>query len=472
MLAARKTITLEWVVAVQVVLFMVAVSWAFGGNADWVREPLSILGSAGIVLTILIAAVPGFRSQAVGGTFGWAWPVVLLNGLVAASCFHPGFKLIAFGAETLAMPIHVPWWLPSASGVRTALGALWLFDGIYFSSFNVALGVRSRHVLRFIVASAVGNALLLAVFGIIQKFNGSTGIFFGAYPSPNGAFFASFVYDNHWAAFMLLMSGACIGLVVRYAHGFRGSGFFQGPAVAGILSECILATSVPLSGARACTLLVALQTGVGIIFGLPRIVSGLEQAGVARRGAQAGIAIACAVALGGAWLVAGDVIQERASVTRLQIWQMLNGGEAGSRGALYRDTARMARDRILFGWGMGSYPTVFPLYNLQEPSRFDRFAIVYHDAHSDWLQSVAELGIAGSALIAGSVLLPAATLRRSPVAPLPFFLLSGCVLVAAYAWIEFPFGNVAVVLGWWLCFFTAVQYVRLSKRGESQHSDA
>ena len=38
---------------------------------------------------------------------------------------------------------------------------------------------------------------------------------------------------------------------------------------------------------------------------------------------------------------------------------------------------------------------------------------------------------------------------------------AGCALVAAYAWVEFPFGNVAVVVSWWLCFLTAVQYRRL-----------
>jgi hypothetical protein len=38
------------------------------------------------------------------------------------------------------------------------------------------------------------------------------------------------------------------------------------------------------------------------------------------------------------------------------------------------------------------------------------------------------------------------------------------LLVSAYAWVEFPFGNVAVVLAWWLCFFCAVQYVRLTER--------
>jgi O-antigen ligase len=160
-------------------------------------------------------------------------------------------------------------------------------------------------------------------------------------------------------------------------------------------------------------------------------------------------------------MVSGDVIQARAAKTEEQVAAMWARGGIGSRGVLYHDTWRMARQRILFGWGMGSYPVVFALYNSQE-SKLDRLPVIYHDAHSDWLQSVAELGLVGTALIGAAVAVPAAALRRLRVTTIPYFLLLGCVLVAAYAWVEFPFGNVAVVLAWWLCFFSAIQYSRLT----------
>jgi hypothetical protein len=37
-------------------------------------------------------------------------------------------------------------------------------------------------------------------------------------------------------------------------------------------------------------------------------------------------------------------------------------------------------------------------------------------------------------------------------------------LLLVYAWVEFPFGNLAVVLTWWITFFGAVQYARLQDR--------
>ena len=53
---------------------------------------------------------------------------------------------------------------------------------------------------------------------------------------------------------------------------------------------------------------------------------------------------------------------------------------------------------------------------------------------------------------------------RHLASALPCYLLGGCALLLLYAWIEFPFGNLAVNLTWWLCFFCAVQYARLHER--------
>ena len=452
---------LEVAAAAQLAVFIVGVSWAFGGNADWVRTPVSIWGSLGILLALASMADPRLRSRTLPGTRRWVWPVLALNLLVAVSCLTPGFRQLELRGEALIIPVRVDWWIPSSARAGLALRSLWLFDGIYFSCLNLALCVGRRRTLRIVLGAAVGNALALSVFGTVQKLMGSTGIYFGSVKSPQDFFFASFVYDNHWGAFVILMTGACIGLTLRYAHGARGGGFFHGPAFGGLVAATLLAISIPLSGSRACTLLLVILAGVAMVRGIPRISGSLRLSGVTPGAAFAGIGVAAILAVAAAWVVAGDVIQARASKTHDQIAAMWARGGFGSRGVLYHDTWRMAQPRILFGWGMGSYPIVFGVYNSQE-SKLDRLPVIYHDAHSDWLQSVAELGLAGTALIGAAVSLPALALRRLRVTTLPYFLLSGCVLIAAYAWVEFPFGNVAVTLAWWLCFFSAVQYTRLT----------
>jgi O-antigen ligase len=452
---------IERAVAVHVSVFIISVSWAFGGNADWVRTPISAWGTLGIILTLAISVGRRSQSHPVAGILAWAWPVLVLNAIVLASCLTPGFHMVTFRDERLFMPTRVAWWIPSATRSGVATRALWLFDGIYFSCLNIAVAVRHRSTIRLILAIAVGNALALSVFGIVQKLLGSTGIYFGSVASPQPQFFASFVYDNHWGAFAIMMIGACIGLALRYAYGARGEGFFKGPAFTGLVAAAVMAVSIPFSGSRACTLLLAIMLGIAIVHGIPKVSRALRHSGVSTAGLLLGIAAFAVLAIGGAWMVAGDVIEARAQITREQVAEMWTKRSIGSRTILYSDTIRMARERPLFGWGMGSYPVVFGVFNTQE-SKIDRLPVVYHDAHSDWLQSLAELGLAGTALIGAAVTLPALVLRRSRVSYMPYFLLAGCSLVAAYAWIEFPFGNVAVVLSWWICFFCAIQYVRLS----------
>jgi O-antigen ligase len=452
---------LELAVAIQVSALVIGVSWAFGGNADWVRTPISIWGSVGILLTLVHLVSQANRGRPAGSATAYVWPILALNALVAASCLTPGFQTLNFRGQALIMPLRVNWWIPSTAKAEVTLRSLWLFDGIYFSCLNLALAVGRRRIIRFVLAVAVANALVLAVFGTVQKLVGATGIYFGSVESPQPMFFSSFVYDNHWGAFIILMLGACAGLVLRYARGSKGEGFFRGPAFMGFVSAVILGLSIPLSGSRACTLLLAILAVVALVRGTPRVSQALRLSGVGPTGASIGIAIAVVLAAAGVWTIAGNVMEARAQKTKEQVAAMWERGGIGSRSVLYHDTWRMARERILFGWGMGSFPTVFALYNTQE-SKIDRIPVVYHDAHSDWLQSAAELGLVGTALIGAAVVIPALSMRRRRVTPLPFFLLTGCALVAGYAWIEFPFGNVAVVLGWWLCFICAVHYTRLT----------
>ncbi len=450
---------LELCVVAHVSIFVLGVTWAFGGNADWVRTPIAAWGSVGIALSVAAAIV--LCSQEAGyRILAWVWPILALNGIVAASCLTPGLKPIVFGSEFLLMPVSVPWWLPSSALPSLSLGALWLFDGIYFSCLNVALLVVRRRSLRIILAISVANAAVLAVFGTVQKLAGSTGIFFGAVKSPQVMFFSSFVYDNHWGAFTILMLCACTGLVIRYAGGMDGRGFFNGPAFIGLVAAILIGLSIPLSGSRACTFLLCLVAIAAAYKGLPRATRSMKASGMAGGARFFVTASITLLVISAVWLIAGEVIKARAEKTKDQISEMWAHGSIGSRAILYHDTWRMARQRMPFGWGMGSFPRVFLLYNTQE-SQIDRIPVVYHDAHSDWLQSVAEIGIAGTLLIGAAACLPFMSIRRSALPPIPFFLLTGCVLIAAYAWLEFPFGNVAVCLAWWLCFFAAVQYARL-----------
>jgi O-antigen ligase len=160
--------------------------------------------------------------------------------------------------------------------------------------------------------------------------------------------------------------------------------------------------------------------------------------------------------------LARPIIAARAADTQVQLAAMRAQGGIGSRAQLYTDTWRMACDRPAFGWGLGSYPAVFQRYNTQQST--EGLPLFYVDAHSDWLQSLAETGFVGTTLLGLLVACPfAMALRRRP-GPLPAYLLAGCGLVLLYAWIEFPFGCPAVIAAFWLSFFAAVRLTQLEER--------
>jgi O-antigen ligase len=120
----------------------------------------------------------------------------------------------------------------------------------------------------------------------------------------------------------------------------------------------------------------------------------------------------------------------------------------------------MANDRLWFGWGLGSYGTVFSLYNTQHAS--DNLPQHYEDAHSDWLQLLAETGAIGTFFSLMLLTAPLFLLRRlKKTTSLPRCLFAGCGLILLYAWVEFPFGNSAVTLAFWTCYFCAVRWAQL-----------
>jgi hypothetical protein len=312
---------LEIAVAVHLAAFVIGVSWAFGGNADWVRTPISIWGSLGIVLTVAGLAWARPAGPVRREALGWAWPILALNALVAASCLTPGMTALQFQGQTLFMPARVAWWIPSTTRADLALRALWLFDGIYFSCLNLALVASRRRTIRFLLAAAAVNAVALAVFGTVQRLVGAPGLYFGAVPSPQEAFFASFVYDNHWGAFALLSLGALAGLTLR-SLGRRGAGLFRGPAFGGWVAAVLIGLSIPLSGSRACSLLLALMAALAAVQGFPRMARALKLSSGGPRTALALAGAVAALSIAGAWMVAGDAIQARTAKTREQLGAM------------------------------------------------------------------------------------------------------------------------------------------------------
>lgn len=454
---------LERITLVHVLVLFVGITWAFGGQADFLRLPIAWWGSLGVLITLTAAQDREAWRDGWMRPLWWLVPFVLFNIFVIAGALNPSFREMKLGTETVLLNVGGKVGLPSSARPALALQALWLFDALWIAAFNLVLVLRQRRAVRLLLLVVVGNALALAVFGTAQKLMNAPGLFFGQVPSPQKAFFSTFIYHNHWGAFAVLMLAACLGLIWHFARRKDARDFFHTPAFGGVVVLVIIAAAIPLSTSRSCTLLMIALLGGAFLHWIWRLVKKRRRFRESVALPVGGAFLALVAAVGAIWFVAKDSITVRMAKSREQIATMRAEGSIGDRAVLYRNTWKMAKDKPAYGWGMASYPHVFTIYNTRTSP--DRLPVFYNDAHSDWLQSLAEHGFVGTALLGLCGLLPLLRLRaRHFATPVPGYLLAGCGLLLLYAWIEFPFGNLAVVFTWWICFFAAITYARLQDR--------
>jgi O-antigen ligase len=457
---ARTLHWLESVTVIHVGLLVIATTWAFGGQASWVRAPLTVLASIGGVITFIGLTREAFWQTANSALWRCLIPLVGFCALVLLGGCNPSLREVSgSGGSTLALT-EVSLWLPSSA--RPSLGneALWYFAAVWLSALNLLLFVRRGRSLRGLLLVLAVNALVLAVIGTLQKLSTSAGIYFGAVEVPQPRFFSTFVYHNHWGAFMIMMLTLVLGLGWHYVRTIVSRDLYQGPLALVVFAVITLAITLPLSGSRSCTML-----GVVLLAGASIHVA-LHVARLRRKRHLSTVPTVFALGLlwlgimGAAWFTARSTILDRLETSRSQIAAMRELGGIGDRALLYENTWRMARDKPVFGWGMSSYPHIFyGFYNTRKS--VDRLPVFYNDAHNDWLQALAEHGFVGTGLLVACAAVPLWLCRKSIRHSLiTAYLLAGLGLVLAYAVIEFPFGNRANVLVWWCLFFAALAYAR------------
>lgn len=459
--ASRMPRSFENIVVAHFCLLLIFTSWAFGGQATWVREVIAAWGTIGVLLFIAgcwLQANPAARRT----VLCYLWPLVLYNLMVGASCFNPNFReIIIGGVPSLVMGDPIPW-LPSSARPLLTMKELWQFDVIILSCFNLFLALSGRSRLRLVLLILAGNAVCLAVFGTFQKLVHSSGLWFGLVASPNPKFFSTFIYHNHWGAFTVLNTAICLGLLFHYMRRTGHRDIWHSPALMGAVITLLLAASVPLSSSRSCTILMAgLLTGALIHF-LRRLVRQRREHHESALLPVMGMSLAVIIATASIGYLARDVIAQRAQLTVEQVSRIAREDTLNSRLTLYRDTWRMAAEKPWFGWGLESYAHVFRVFNSQRTPEIWFGQPFYAEAHNDWFQSLAEVGFVGTSLLALLLGIPLLSVSwRHVASPLPRYLLAGCALILAYAWLEFPFANPAVMLTFAASFYGAIRYAVL-----------
>ena len=453
----------------------------FGGNIYWAKLPLSIWGTIGGILSLRLLASAGPRRQKF---LWWLAPFIVLNFVVLSSLLNPCFDEFIFYGQNSLRPISHFSWLPTSAKPSESLSELWLYSGMYLSAFNLLVAVKRRRTLREIALVLVINCSVLSVFGTIQHF-AHTEIFFGLVSSPNPSFFASFIYHNHWAAYVLVTSSLGLGLVGYYLNNRNQRSFWHSPGFTLTLPLILAAISIPLSGSRSGTLAMLGLATVSAGYFFFYLIRRFRHNSRAQFGATAGLLLVGFLSIGSIYYLAKPVIKQRTAETVQQLKKEKHYAfiaaekifYAESRFRLYEDTIEMIGDKPIWGWGFGSYGYVFHRYNSQSAPA-TRWPTIFEDAHSDWLEALAEIGIVGTTLVVGMALGPLLTVRRFVFSgPFPGFLFTGATLLALYAMIEFPFANPAITLSFWTVLFMGLRYAGLelanasSVSRESNHSE-
>ena len=442
---------------------VVFISWAFGGQAPWARQVTAWWGTAGMLLFLWACVV--WRRPADGKlhpALRLLWPLWLYDVIVITSCFNPGFReAVVNGDASLVLADPRPW-LPSAALPRLAARELWQFNGLVLSSFNLLLVLHRRGQVRAILMLLAGNAVVLAVLGTFQKLVGASGLWFGLVKSPNEHFFSTFIYHNHWGTFTLLNTAVCVALLFHYHRRGGQRDIWHSPVLLGVVATLLLALSVPLSTSRSCTFMTGLLLAGAMVHFLLRVIRRRRAHGQSATGPVTGIVVCALLAVAAIGYLGRGVIAQRAQLTAEQLTRLSSEGTLTSRLILYRDTWRMASEKPWFGWGLESYAHVFRVFNTQRTAELQWWIVYYAEAHNDWLQSLAEVGFVGTALLALLVLLPLGSVPwRRVESVIPRYLLAGCGLLLLYAWLEFPFANPAVLLTFCATFYCAIRYAEL-----------
>jgi hypothetical protein len=281
---------------------------------------------------------------------------------------------------------------------------------------------RDRLMSHWFRSAMLWFGFLVAILAVLQTFT-SGGKVFWVFHSDYSGVIGPIAYHNHYAAFVEVV------LPIALYQSFRSQ---QGTLLYGSM-VAVLYTSVIVSGSRAGAVLATAEV---------LTVAGIMCAGAraARRVVRFTALRVLALSVVFTLVVGWGVIWSRFSIS----------DPYSGRRELAISSLHMAADRPWLGFGLGTWPTVYPKY-----ASFDA-GLFTNRAHCDWLEWTAEGGFPFGILMA--------TLFVWSVRP-AFHTVWGLGVVAVFlhAIVDYPFSRPA--LGSWPILVIAMLAARSGDEG-------
>jgi len=298
-----------------------------------------------------------------------------------------------------------------------------------------------------------GYTALLASISLVQGL-APNGKIYGIWkPYHGGQPYGPYVNHNHYAGLMEMLTPF---LLVLAATGFtRGK-----RKIAVAVIAAVMAGTIFLCGSRGGMLAFALQAVLLGVLLRPRQKDW-------KRHLLLGLCLATMI--GFLVWVGGNELTRRLASIHAETQQELTGGV---RLTIDRDCLRMWRQRPLLGWGLGTFPVVYPQFR----SFYTNFFV--NEAHNDYLQLLTETGLAGFAIAIWFMVL---TFRHawakldnwteSVNGSLTVAALLGCVGILVHSFLDFNLQVPAnAAMFYVLCAIAACSPLRESQRRRSRRN--
>ena len=254
---------------------------------------------------------------------------------------------------------------------RSAYGYITEYEALHYVAYGIVLLMAAECVKqedarkRFALVMTVFGALY-AFFALAQELTSNGKIFWLYAPRFHGSIYGSYVNHDHYAGLMEML--VPIPFVLAMGHLLKG-----GKRV--LLGFCavLMASTIFLSGSRGGMIAFVLEM---VLFAALTLADRRSP-----RAALGSVAV-CVLIL--------------ALLIFLGKWQIL--GRLGDLGPgirldITRDSLRMFSHRPIWGWGLGTFPTVYPSYRSFYTNLF------INEAHNDYAQLLVETGLLGFSLM-------------------------------------------------------------------------
>ena len=274
--------------------------------------------------------------------------------------------MAAFFALVLAQ------WMAGTTAYRhVTYTHLLLYAAYGMLAFVVTQTLRRSSQFELLAKLFTGYGAVVASFAVLQGI-APNGKLYWIWPlEQGGAIYGPYVNHNHYAGLMEMLTP--FPLVLAATHFTKGS---RKIAVAGIAA--LMAGSIFLSGSRGgMAAFVAQMVVLGVLLVRKREGSWKQPLML---GAFLALVIVFLV-----WLGNNELTRRLISI-HSEAREEINGGV---RLSIDRDCLRMLLKRPFLGWGLGTFPIVYPEFR----SFYTTFFV--NQAHNDYLQLLVETGLAG-----------------------------------------------------------------------------